>query len=179
MSPELTNAITIIGTGMAVAAANWFKQHRNLATAVEVVKARDEANALQIKKALDNQDKVRDQQINELKAQGHLIHELVNSSVQELRRVYMLALQDVAGLREAISRLRSQPDDAMLLANAIEELARATKAYEQHVARQAVADTAAAIGEQIARGEITEAMLETIKDALRRKDTEILSKPRN
>ena len=89
----------------------------------------------------------------QLKFQQNQIHSLVNSSVQELKRLYMIATNRLA-------RMTHTEEDLKLASDA-------TIAYNEHVERQAKVDTARDIGAQIARGELTATELEAIVQQLK------------
>ncbi len=93
-----------------------------------------------------------------IKKQNDMIHDLVNSKMQELKLHYMVALQTIFTLtgKDADKKLA---DDAAMV-------------YDEHRVRQKNVDLAQLVGQQIARGELTEIELLRIMQELKTRKME-------
>lgn len=154
MTPDQLTAYVAPLVGLVVAALyKWdAKRTENRRLAADAVRAND------IAEKLDAHDRARSAALSALKIQQNQIHSLVNSGVQELRRLYMVATN-------RLFRLTTSEDDAKLASEA-------TLAYHEHLGRQENIDTAKDIGEQISRGDLTVEELEAIMAQLKLKAPE-------
>jgi len=137
---QIINWVVIIIVGVIV----------KLSTAQAAKKVAEKVTlaATEVQNKLDRHDAARATALAGLKFQQNQIQSLVNSSVQELKRLYMVATN-------RLWRITQTEEDAKLASDA-------TISYHEHVARQEKVDTAKDIGEQIARGELTSDELQAI-----------------
>ena len=117
------------------------------------IKIEADSRAAGIALKMDSHSLAKSAALASLKLQQNQIHSLVNSSVQELKRLYMIAANRLARMTHTEEDIKMASD--------------ATVAYHEHVDRQEHVDIARDIGEQIARGELTSEELEAIVKQLK------------